>query len=132
MPRNQENPSSFGIVSTQVADFAFPSMSAAFRRILDLGIEAAPEEACGILVNEVDGIRVVQMLNRAEDRTQSYRIDPAMLRQLALKPKSWEHVAIWHTHPGGHVGPSPGDLEHKVNGVTYLVIAVPTGEHEWF
>lgn len=120
------------LVQTQLMDLVLPTMGTAIRRILDYGIEAAPEEACGILVNEYQGIRVVQMLNRAEDRTEGYRIDPAMLRQLALKPESWAHVAIWHTHPGGHVGPSPGDLEHKLNGVNYLVVTVPSGEFEWF
>ena len=120
------------LVQTQLMDLVLPTLSVAIRRIRDYGIEAAPEEACGVLVNEMDGVRVVQMLNRAEDRTSGYRIDPAMLRQLSMKPKSWAHVAIWHTHPGGNVGPSPGDLEHKIHGVQYLVVTVPTGEATWF
>lgn len=119
-------------LQTALSDLAFPNLESACSRIRDLGIEAAPEEACGVLVNETEGVRIVQMLNRAEDRTSSYRIDPKMLRTLALKPASWAHVVIWHTHPGGLVGPSPGDLEYKIQGVRYLVVTVPSGEVAWF
>jgi proteasome lid subunit RPN8/RPN11 len=114
------------------SDIVFPTMPAALRRVQDLGIETAPEEACGILVDEAGGIRVVQMLNRADDRLNGYAIDPVTLRQLALKPGSWKHVAIWHTHPGGMVGPSLGDLDHRIHGVEYVVVTIPSGETRWF
>jgi proteasome lid subunit RPN8/RPN11 len=39
---------------------------------------------------------------------------------------------VWHTHPGGLVGPSSGDLEHAVTGVNYLVVTVPGGEARHF
>lgn len=120
------------LLRTQLHDLVLPSMEAALRRILDLGIEQAPEEACGILVNEFQGVRIVKMINRAEDPTRSYQIDVKTLKQLALKPKTWSHVAVWHTHPGGLVGPSPGDLEHKLHNVHYVVVTVPTGETVWF
>lgn len=123
---------SSSLVQTQIHDLALPSMEAALQHILGLGIEAAPEEACGLLVNEIHGVRVVPMANRAENPVNGYRIDPVTVRQLALKHKQWSHVAVWHTHPGGLVGPSAGDLEHKLNNVNYLVVTIPTGEFVWF
>lgn len=95
-------------------------------------MEVAPNEACGLLVNETGGIQVIPLVNRAEDPTASYRIDNQTLRTLALKPKTWEHVAVWHTHPGGQVGPSAEDLEHRINGVKYFVVTIPTREVVWF
>ena len=111
---------------------ALPSVEAALDHIFDLGMEGAPEEVCGLIVNETAGCMVVPMINRAEDPTASYRIDGQTLRQLALKPKTWEHVAVYHTHPGGDVGPSALDLEHKLDVVKYVVVTIPTGEKVWF
>lgn len=118
--------------SPLVTDLVLPNLIAAAEKILSLGIEAAPEEVCGILVNETEGVRVVQLRNRAEDPTREYRIDPETLRGLSLKPDRWRHVAIWHTHPGGHVGPSTRDLETKIPSVRYMVVTVPSGEVRWF
>lgn len=120
------------LVATDLTGLVFPSIPAALSRVLDLGIEAAPEEACGVLVNETTGVRVIQLQNRSETPTREYRIDRETLRTLALKPDRWTHVAIWHTHPGGEVGPSAGDLEYKIPTVTYVVVTVPTGEVRWF
>lgn len=127
-----DEPSSSKVLTTEVMDLAFPNLEVALGRILEMGIEEAPHEACGILVNETQGVRVVKLVNRAEDPTSSYRIDNTTLRQIALKPEMWAHVAVWHTHPGGHVGPSPGDLAVKVQGVKYVVVTIPTGEVRWF
>lgn len=38
-----------------------------------------------------------------------------------------EDVWLWHTHPSGNVGPSAEDLRHRVEGVSYLVVALPSG-----
>lgn len=120
------------LIPTQLLDLVLPELPTALQRILDLGIEGAPHEVCGIIVREWEGFRIVQLHNRADDPTDSYRIDSATLRTLALKPETWKHVAVWHTHPGGRVGPSPGDLATKIPEVKYLVVTVPTGEAVWF
>jgi len=127
-----ESPQSQTLRQLPVQRVALPTLTAALEHIFNLGMEAAPEEACGLIVNETMGVQVIPLKNRAEDPTASYVIDNATLRQLALKPKTWAHVAVYHTHPGGQVGPSSGDLEHKVNGVKYVVVTVPTGEIVWF
>jgi proteasome lid subunit RPN8/RPN11 len=35
-----------------------------------------------------------------------------------------EAMALWHTHPGGNIGPSPGDMQKRLEGVAYLVVAI--------
>lgn len=129
-----ESPSSSSLVETRLFDLALPTVELAYQKIFDLGMENAPEEICGLLVDESrawaggSGFRVVQLNNRAEDRCRGYVIDPATLRDLAFAPKVWDHVTVWHTHPGGLVGPSAGDREHHLRGVRYIVVTIPTGE----
>lgn len=120
------------LTPTQLHDLSFPNLPVALQKILDLGIEGAPLEVCGIVVREMVSFRVIQLTNRADDPMSSYVIDSATLRQLALKPECWGNVAVWHTHPGGEVGPSSRDLSTKVQGVKYLVVTIPTGEAVWF
>jgi proteasome lid subunit RPN8/RPN11 len=117
---------------TRLQGLVLPSIEVALQLALEWGIEGAPEEVCGILVNETQGVRLIQLQNRAPDRTAGYLIDQETMRTLALKPKTWSHVAVWHTHPSGHVGPSEGDLAHKIHNITYVVISIPTGEVRWF
>lgn len=38
-----------------------------------------------------------------------------------------DDVWLWHTHPGGNVGPSRMDMQNRVEGVNYLVVALPDG-----
>lgn len=130
MPLEKLEPQS-SLASTQLLDLLLPSVQAALERILHLGIEEAPNEACGLLVNEFEGVRVVKMINRATNPVNGYVLDASTIRQLATQ-RQWSHVAVWHTHPGGLVGPSSGDLEHKVPNVKYVVVTVPTGEAVWF
>lgn len=114
-------------------NLAYPNRAVALDRIRDIGIEEAPNEACGVLIDEAPhGVRVVQLRNRADDPTTGYRIDPQTLRTLSLAPDHWANVIVWHTHPRGTVGPSSGDLEYKIPGVNYVVVAVPTGEAVFF
>lgn len=124
---------SSSVMTTQLHDLAYPSLKTAIEKILSLGIEGAPEEVCGLLIEEAPGVfRVIQMINRADDPTAGYRIDGETVQQLSIDSKHWSHVSIWHTHPGGLVGPSAGDLKHKQPNVKYLVVTVPTGEVVWF
>lgn len=109
-----------------------PDLATALERIFELGMEGAPEEICGLLVNETKGCLVIPLTNRSGDRLNSFVIDNVTLRSLALKPRTWAHVAVYHTHPRGQVGPSPQDLEHKIHSVKYVVVTIPSGEVVWF
>lgn len=127
-----EGPQSPKLQHLDIQRIALPTLESAYDAIFGLGMEEAPNEACGLIVNETRGIQVISLTNRAEDPARSYRIDNETLRSLALKPKTWAHVAVFHTHPGGLVGPSPEDLEHKISTVKYVVVTIPSGEVTWF
>jgi proteasome lid subunit RPN8/RPN11 len=117
-----------------LTNLIYPTEWAALEAIKAIGVEFAPEEACGILVQEAfTEWRVVQLQNRAPDPTTSYKIDPATIAQIVKSPEMWyQKTQVWHTHPGGMVGPSQGDLDYKAEGVRYVVVTIPDGEYRRF
>lgn len=42
-----------------------------------------------------------------------------------------DNIVIWHTHPSGNVGPSRGDLTHKLDGLSYLVVSINPETQEY-
>lgn len=93
-----------------------------------------PSEACGLLLPSPRGhgsaTQVVELPNRSPIHRSGYAIDPD---DVYLEIEAWMEgqteeeigrVAVWHSHPKGHVGPSKGDLNIKEEGVPYLVLAV--------
>jgi proteasome lid subunit RPN8/RPN11 len=75
---------------------------------------------------------VHELTNRAENPYDSYSIDPQTIKDLVADPEEWSSVLVWHTHPGGHVGPSQGDMRARIAGLRYLVVSLPRGEATLF
>lgn len=108
-------------------------------KIVSLGRESA-EEVCGVVLPDC---QVVALPNTATtDRSRAYVIQMDDLLDTIV---SWaeehgkcaadldtEDVIIWHTHPSGNVGASPGDLDARVEGFRYLVVALPDGQATMF
>lgn len=42
-----------------------------------------------------------------------------------------DSIVLWHTHPSGSVGPSRGDLDHKLGDLTYLVVSLNPETQEY-
>jgi proteasome lid subunit RPN8/RPN11 len=92
-------------------------------------------EVCGIITPDS---QVVRMPNISPNPQNSYQIGTGDLvnalcqyctrTESELSEIKVENVIIWHTHPGGLVGPSRGDMRSKVNGFKYLVLTLPGGE----
>jgi len=112
------------------------SIDVVIPKIIQLGLEQLPYEACGIVVPNLDRPAedwVIPMKNRSEDPLNSYAIDVATMKALVKNDKdAWSDVLVWHTHPSGHVGPSKRDWDGRVPGLRYLVVALPTGEATLF
>jgi proteasome lid subunit RPN8/RPN11 len=102
--------------------------------IYDWAMELAPAEACGIIVNlPKDGYRLYHLANEATDPTGGYRISAESLAEVVESEEVWEDsVTIWHTHPGGLVGPSEGDLRNMMEGCRYMVVTLPSLEVAYF
>lgn len=46
----------------------------------------------------------------------------------------WEDLTVWHTHPGGNIGPSRMDMKNRIPEMGNLVITIVNGEviPTWF
>jgi proteasome lid subunit RPN8/RPN11 len=111
--------------------------------IVDLGLLRYPMEACGVLLPPPTHYsQVIELPNRSKNGHDSYEIWPADVR---VAIENWaksvdedqrNRIAIWHTHPQGNVGPSRGDLHNRIEGATYLVVALDIttglGTPSWF
>src|SRR5690349_17419194 len=99
--------------------------------IYNLGTVREPAEACGLLLDTPIWRSgrlsyVIELPNRTLHTTGQYVIYPDDIR-LALEGVGGDEfeVAVWHTHPSGHVGPSAGDLAERPNAdVKMFVVAL--------
>lgn len=104
-------------------------------QILRYGRAEEPNEACGVVTPDS---RVIRLPNRAPSPTNSFVITSedlvneieAYVLRAGVEPSQLtrEHFILWHTHPGGVVGPSKGDLRERTSGFQYVVISMPNGE----
>lgn len=94
------------------------------------GMEMLPKEACGLIVDDGHGgYEVHHLLNTAPEPATGYRIDPSIVGMVVANKAVWNNsTVIWHTHPGGMVGPSDLDVRHAHVGLKYIVLSLPGGE----
>lgn len=102
--------------------------------ILQTGMERIPNEAGGIIVPTDDmppSLWVIELKNISPHPHDSFLTDLGEAEErvrLRLEHSiTPADVWLWHTHPGGHVGPSRMDLENRIPQVNYLVVALPDG-----
>lgn len=75
--------------------------------------------------------RGFRLPNTADDPHRRFSFQTKELHEV-LRGFRQDQVIIWHTHPGGTVGPSEGDLTEVIDGVSYLVVTIPSGEASWY
>lgn len=104
-------------------------------QILLVGKAEDPCEACGVITPDS---MVVQLTNSSSSPHTSYVLSSEDLVNaldafvgrtgIPWTDLTQEHFIIWHTHPGGNIGPSRGDLRDRIEGFQYVVISLPHGE----
>lgn len=92
-------------------------------------------ETCGVVTPDA---QVVKLPNSSPSPTAAFEISSedllnalsAYVDRVGVDPQELrrEHFIIWHTHPSGLIGPSRGDLAHRLEGFQYVVISLPNGE----
>jgi len=93
--------------------------------MLALVREAAPDEAVGIIYNEM----AYPLRNISDSPTDHFAMSLADLRELVHTLQIHfdlidDNVFLWHSHPGGGVGPSRFDMTHKTPLKHHLVVAL--------
>lgn len=96
------------------------------RELRAIAIEDGPREAAGVIVNETS---VVVLSNHAADPYRHFELYKEDIRvAVSHLQVELESLVIWHTHPGGGVGPSRADIRHRTPGIDHLVITVVDGD----
>lgn len=99
-----------------------------------LGELSHPNETGGLIIPGEDlppRNWVVEMPNISDSPTDTCLFDLADLeeryRDRLAGVEDPSCVWLWHTHPGGNIGPSRMDMRNKVPRVHYLVVSLPDG-----
>lgn len=92
--------------------------------VLDHAAVDFPREACGLILRDDTGFRVLPCENTAPDPHRSFLIDPVVFAQYD------DHIAaIYHSHPNGAAKPSQTDIESSARcNVPFLIVGWPTGD----
>lgn len=105
-------------------------------QIAQIGHQRAPAEACGLLLPmPVYGIQIIELPNRAKKPHDSFTMkgeDMLLALEQTFRgdfPEDLiDSLTVWHTHPGGNVGPSRFDLHNKPARLKSLVVTLREGE----
>lgn len=103
---------------------------AILQRIIEIGEKRLPTEACGVAIpTPWRGERVFEMPNRSKTPRDSFEFQGSdvmitLEQWLAQNEELWGEFIVWHTHPGGNIGPSEKDIEVRVEDVHNLVVAL--------
>lgn len=101
-------------------------------RIAHIGRATSPNEACGLLLpTPINGVQVIQLPNRSlepQDSVEMRGEDMLLALEQIFQDDFPEELipglTVWHTHPGGNVGPSRFDLENKPAHMKSLVVTL--------
>jgi len=102
-------------------------------QITRLGIDRSPNEAGGVIIPHEGPPSdwLVELANISLEPTDTCLFDMSRFQEdnydRLCQVEDPGSVWLWHTHPGGNVGPSGMDLDHRIPGVRYLVVAIPSG-----
>lgn len=80
--------------------------------------EAAPNEACGVLLPNGDAVRIT---NVSPDPESFFALE--MDELVAVYEEHGNITGVWHSHPGGSPEPSETDRMFHPFGLTMLIVA---------
>lgn len=107
----------------------------ALREMTEAAVAALPNETGGMLFPEAlgsSGKWVKVLLNHAPDPTNAMWFQNQEVIDAGLEwvehPNDWSKLTLWHSHPGGNIGPSRRDMKGKIPQMGNLVIALVDGE----
>ena len=89
-------------------------------------LEGRPNEACGVLASEGDGLVKVFRMTNASASPLRYSLDPK--EQLAVYRKiddeGWDLAGVFHSHTRTEAYPSPTDVRLASEDVPYLIVSL--------
>lgn len=96
--------------------------------LIDLSLQALPEEACGIVLGRGGVVRdIVSMTNQARRPEDHFVLDPLeyMHAERDAGQRGLEVIGVWHSHPDGEAVPSETDRRAAWPEWLYLIVGSP-------
>ena len=89
-----------------------------------------PNEAVGLILVCQSGLNhVLPVINRSHSPQDSFMVktldilDAIEAAGLTKESIIWGDSVLWHSHPGGVIGPSRVDMRQKLEGIRHLVLS---------
>lgn len=87
---------------------------------------AAPSEAVGLLTLDD---RVISLPNHSESPETSFELARSdLINALRMHELEPDGLVLWHSHPGGGVGPSRTDMQNRLPFMAHLVVTIGSEE----
>lgn len=85
-----------------------------------------PLECCGLISSDGDGLAFWGAENKAEDPSAGFAIDPDDMLKITKQAEARREriIAVYHSHPGSSISPSPDDIEgaQAYPGLTWVIV----------
>ena len=103
------------------------------------GVEAYPNECCGILFGSEDGddhivtsLRPIENARESDEQYHRFLItaEDMMQAELEARKLGLEIVGFYHSHPDHPARPSDYDREHALPFYSYIILRVAEGRPE--
>ena len=106
----------------------------ALKQLQNIAERAMPREAGGFLYPAPwQGQWVAKLTNTAGSNDTMHFdrdefIELGMQYLDAFPQYTWSSLTVWHSHPGGNIGPSRRDMRNRIEQMGNLVVALNNGE----
>lgn len=102
-------------------------------RLRHRATEAAPREACGLLLGSEAEVHEVVTIPNAATTTDSFVLDPDVAHGVFERADraGIGVVGVWHSHPAGPARPSARDIAEGVPGWVHLVVGADGAVRAW-
>lgn len=105
-------------------------------QIHEHGARDYPNECCGALLGREEGkdrtvLGLVPLVNQRRDSPRnrfSITSDDVRLAEKEARPKGWDLIGWYHSHPDSPALPSDFDREHAWPWYSYIIFQVEKGE----
>lgn len=107
--------------SSESSEAILPPEGGTHDRLVGMVRDKLPHESVGLLT--ADGI-IIELTNKAESPENSFSVDKLELLHWIEQLGSVDGLTLWHSHPGGGIGPSRTDMQQRIPFLHHLVISL--------
>ena len=106
---------------SSISSVVLPPEGSTHDEISRLVLAAAPREVVGLLTSLGE---VIELTNLSTEPHGNFVVEKGELLHHLQRLGSVDDLVLWHSHPGGGIGPSRTDLQQKIPFLHHLVVSI--------